>query len=112
MSDALQEENTNTLSDLVDELYLLDKEIEKIKSERLNSMEEKRDLLKKKLERLMHDGRHKEVEWLVWKAIFVIQNRTKVDDKTLFAKYNIPDQEILECTKNTVASFIKISGKK
>ena len=100
------------LTDLVDVLVLLDQEIKKIKEEKLDTLEEKRGLLLKKMERLMEESGDREVESTLGKVMFVTQNRKKLDEKAIFAKYNVSEDEITANTTINPVSFLKVTQKK
>ena len=100
------------LLNLIDWVVLLDQEIKKIKAEKLDALEQKRDLMVKKIERSMTEWNLKELEWTLWKALRVVQNRKKVDDIAIFAKYWVSEEDVLKNTKITPVTFIKVTAKK
>ena len=103
----LQEE----LWDIVDEIVTIDMAIARIQKEHLDGLEQKKKLLKAKVERNMWDEHTKVIEWKIGKAVWVTQNRKSLDTEVLFYKYSIPQAEVDSCTTINPVSFIKISKK-
>lgn len=100
------------LGDLVDQVISIDMQIERIMNEgKISELEEKKKLLKSKIERNMGDESTKVIEGKLGKAVWVTQNRKTVDTDVLYKKYSIPESEITACTKINPVKFIKISKK-
>ena len=100
------------LADLVDQIVLIDKEIKSIKEEKLNVLEEKKELLMSKIKRTMGEDSTKVVEGALGTASWVTQNRTKLDSEGLYAKYSISKEDVSEFTKINPVSYISVKMKK
>ena len=110
MSETIQQ-NTEMLN-LIDQVISLDLEIKQIKEERLNTLEEKKGLLIKKLERFMAESGEKKVDSWLGSCTWVIQQRKKIDDEAIFTKFSIPQDVIDANTKITPVQYLKLTPNK